>query len=1445
MNENQPWRTFPIFISSTFADMQAERDYLKHIVFPRVEEELQKRRIKLEMVDLRWGVDTISMEQEDEREASVLKVCLEEIKRCRPFFIGLLGDRYGWVPTEERMKNALLGIDEIGIDGTIVKTKGTVEDEIEKKPEHQKGLLGFFKKNKSTPKKYPNSYVRNLSSLKKSVTALEIEFGVLASKDHLSRSVFYFRDPLPYETFPAKRAAMYSDAHNPDLSETEKQERKTALQNLKTSIKEFYTKRNLANKVKTYQGNWDKSIEKVSGLEAWGEMVYEDILEECRLHAEETWDKVPQNWKEQELALLDAFVEEHTTSFCGRAELLAEIERHLLSPKKENWGLVLTDESGSGKSSVFAMVKKAMDKEDCFVLAHSAGLSPHAKSVYDLLQIWNTQLSNRLGIEENEEADFDTPENLQLDPEAVKGKTAKPEIEKIKEKFRELLFTLAEQQQVVLLVDALDRFEPTECAKFMTWLPTVMPGNIRLLCTAITGTEKDALQYHSSLFVKNLDYFTGEEARKMLNMLCLKQHKTLPKKVEITILDKRRDDGKPATSSPLWLSLAVNMLMALDHDDFEKMTRLEGRGDQQIETYMAGMAQEFAPLPGTLFLSLVNKTGTVFGEEFTKAVFNYVACSRNGLREKDLEKLLPEKTWDPLQFAGLRRWFKAHLVLQGEELQWNLAHSILRKALLKVTGETQSKIMNSNLATYLLTLVDDSLKTTETLYHLLQARKLKEAAIYYGGELTAEEITGATTSLAETLTSNEKGIEIASSLPSLVSEQPEIIHRLLIRYIHYLDSFLAKEGNLNSRLNLLNRFWGILKKTFGTNFPSEEFASNTGLLIEQLGHLYDQTGNYSKALDFYNDGISLLGGLSKTNSENKPLKINYAISLHRLGIYYQQHNDYDKSLEYFNNEVLILEELQSNSPKNELYKFKLAICYGSLSNYYLVIMNLNQALEYGIRENKLLKELYRSNYKDNNFKDALVSSYTDLGIIYMQLGKFEQARQFCKSGINLIEELYKNEPKNQRWKKGLAILYSFLGMIYIELEKFDLALEFYIKDNLQTKDLYKLNPEDRALKEALATSHDQIAALYEKIGDFAKALEYYNKKELLIKELYDNNIKDEFTERSLYNTYVKIGEIYKELKNLDKALEYYILKNVLLKELYERKHKDSKTKVELAISFSDVGDMYRKTGNLEQALEYYNNYHGLIKELYEINKKEKTHLKVLAASFEMLGTTYLSLDKLDQALALINEADEFFGVNGLTENLVIFIIRHKLTLAFAKTGNLRNAIKSVLHAIKFHPEWSQWHYELIETIVKSSNETEIHKIIEKLVSSELENIGLLYVFGMLYQTLGMQEKAITFYRKGIGREPKNAVLYYNLGNSHNILGDKESCIQYQLKAIAYSSTLAEPHYVLGFMYMKSNKLEEAKKHFETFLKLGKPYLSKYIENARFYLNNMSDNTKVE
>lgn len=91
------WRTATIFISSTFQDMQYERDCINEIVVPALKEFFKFYRIAVRTIDLRWGVNTIDNAEKD-IEASILNVCLNEIDRSRPFFIGIVGDRYGWIP---------------------------------------------------------------------------------------------------------------------------------------------------------------------------------------------------------------------------------------------------------------------------------------------------------------------------------------------------------------------------------------------------------------------------------------------------------------------------------------------------------------------------------------------------------------------------------------------------------------------------------------------------------------------------------------------------------------------------------------------------------------------------------------------------------------------------------------------------------------------------------------------------------------------------------------------------------------------------------------------------------------------------------------------------------------------------------------------------------------------------------------------------------------------------------------------------------------------------------------------------------------------------------------------------------------------------------------------------------------------------------------------------
>ncbi len=86
-----------IFVSSTFVDMQQERDAIRDIVSPNINQEARLHGDSVDFCDLRWGINTEGMDDQA-GSRKVLDVCLREIDRSQPPMIILLGDRYGWIP---------------------------------------------------------------------------------------------------------------------------------------------------------------------------------------------------------------------------------------------------------------------------------------------------------------------------------------------------------------------------------------------------------------------------------------------------------------------------------------------------------------------------------------------------------------------------------------------------------------------------------------------------------------------------------------------------------------------------------------------------------------------------------------------------------------------------------------------------------------------------------------------------------------------------------------------------------------------------------------------------------------------------------------------------------------------------------------------------------------------------------------------------------------------------------------------------------------------------------------------------------------------------------------------------------------------------------------------------------------------------------------------------
>eukprot|EP00001_Collodictyon_triciliatum_P094652 16671_5 len=85
-----------IFMSSTFADTTAERNYMMDFGYPSLIQFCRDKGLECNVVDLRWGV---SNEFIDDHMAE--DVCIQELDRCMEksiaaAFVFLSSERYGW-----------------------------------------------------------------------------------------------------------------------------------------------------------------------------------------------------------------------------------------------------------------------------------------------------------------------------------------------------------------------------------------------------------------------------------------------------------------------------------------------------------------------------------------------------------------------------------------------------------------------------------------------------------------------------------------------------------------------------------------------------------------------------------------------------------------------------------------------------------------------------------------------------------------------------------------------------------------------------------------------------------------------------------------------------------------------------------------------------------------------------------------------------------------------------------------------------------------------------------------------------------------------------------------------------------------------------------------------------------------------------------------------------
>ncbi|MGQ0702987.1 MAG: DUF4062 domain-containing protein, partial [Gemmatimonadales bacterium] len=328
-----PPRVMRVFLSSTFRDMQAEREELVKRALPRIRHLCEKRGVVWSEVDLRWGVT-----DEQKAEGRVLPICLAEIHRCRPYFIGLLGECYGWIPDQ--------------VDPSLL------EREI---------------------------WLANQGG--RSVTELEILHGVLNNPEMAEHAFFYFRSPAYLDQLPEEQRDLFRGMPSPEeirrLGPREAarraEEGRQKLARLKQRIRE--------SRFPVVDYPDPKTL---------GEQIVRDLTAVLdRLFPEGSrLDPL-----DAEAADHEAFGQSRARVYIHRQRYFDALDRHAEGTGPP---LVVLGESGSGKSALLAnwFFRYRSANPQAFALIHFLGASPSSADWTAMLRRILGELVRRMGIEQ-------------------------------------------------------------------------------------------------------------------------------------------------------------------------------------------------------------------------------------------------------------------------------------------------------------------------------------------------------------------------------------------------------------------------------------------------------------------------------------------------------------------------------------------------------------------------------------------------------------------------------------------------------------------------------------------------------------------------------------------------------------------------------------------------------------------------------------------------------------------------------------------------------------------------------------------------------------------------------------------------------------------------------------------------------------------------------------
>jgi NACHT domain- and WD repeat-containing protein len=676
----QAARTFRIFVSSTFSDLQAERNALQEHVYPRLKELCECHGTRFLAIDLRWGVS-----EEAANDQQTINICLTEVDRCRdtsprPNFIVLLGERYGWRPPPPQIEaeqfeaiRACVSADQKALlAGCYLKDANAVPceyylrerdadfyEEFDDWDPIERKLTVALRSGAAAAGLEHGEMMKYVAS----VTEQEIERGALGVKDAPEHVFCFFRNitnlaelideipdgPVKRPTPETTLAEDFVDLRNPESDRNVDTKASDKLGELKQRLSA-----KLARNVHRYEATWSgedgnaakTGIGRLSTNQIFGDQELPGSLDEW-LELNEA-ESPPQNLCVDVWLRLSGVILAEIAQLESQGELDKEIAAHedfgrdrarLFVPRCFTTGedalerigtylgetnphpLAVAGVSGSGKSALIAKAAlEAGDADrDAAVVQRFIGVTPESSDGRSLLASLCQEISRQYGAPEAAPADY----------------------RELAEELPKRLTLATAERRLIVFLDALDQLSEADRARSLVWLPRELPDCVHVVVSALRMEAREgrrALKGSECLAtlkaklpdenVVELRPMSRKEGGALLDLWLEEAGRTLREHQRGEVLtrfaaeDPKAEDPE-GEGLPLYLKLA-----------FEEARRWRSKPHQDT-----GLAPT---IPGIIRQNLFGRLSRDenHGSVMVSRSLAYLAAAKNGLSEDELLEVL-------------------------------------------------------------------------------------------------------------------------------------------------------------------------------------------------------------------------------------------------------------------------------------------------------------------------------------------------------------------------------------------------------------------------------------------------------------------------------------------------------------------------------------------------------------------------------------------------------------------------------------------------------------------------------------------------------------------------------------------------------------------------------------------------------------------------------------